>query len=84
MFFSIIFLTYKKEPTKSELTELSNIMKKYDFGHELINCLIDFSYFKNGKLIINYIKKIAQTVSEKKLYSLDLLMPYLANTNEIK
>lgn len=75
--FEYFVMTYKETPTQGILQQLSNLTSKYNLSYEIINCLLDYSYIKNKKYVINYIEKIAITINEKNLYNISDLMNHL-------
>ncbi len=82
--FEYYIFIYGDEPNKALLRELLKIMRTHELTSELMNCLLDFSFIKNKKLSINYIKKIAETIQKNNLYSLDDLMIHLINSMNIR
>ncbi|WP_146637362.1 DnaD domain protein [Spiroplasma clarkii] len=59
-----------------------NLIKKlrdvYKMRNSVINCLLDFSYYKNnGNVVPNYLYKIAATMNELSIKTADAAMVYL-------
>lgn len=73
--------------TKDEIGyEMSNLLKllreKFFLSDEIINCIIDYSLFHNyGRLVPNYIKKIAKSINNLSFDSLKSVISYLRDVN---
>ncbi|AGR41544.1 DnaD domain protein [Spiroplasma taiwanense] len=64
--------------TNSQIEIIDTLQNKYKLRNSVINCLLEFSYFKNDKAIIaNYLYKIAQTMIENNIKTADEAMHYL-------
>ncbi len=71
---------HERKITKQQTEFLINVIKKYNLSKPILNCIMDFSYFKNSyEWRGNYIKKIANTVAEKGISSAEGTMNFLMN-----
>ncbi|AKX33830.1 chromosome replication initiation and membrane attachment protein [Spiroplasma litorale] len=62
---------------------LKDLSMNYKLRDSVINCLIEFSFLKNEKLIVtNYIFKIAKSLNENSIKTADMAMEYLINAHK--
>ncbi len=71
---------HERKITKQQTEFLVSVIKKHNLSKPILNCIMDFSYFKNNyEWRGNYIKKIASTVAEKGISSATGTMNFLMN-----
>src|SRR5699024_12810013 len=59
---------------------IAEMRKKYKLPDSVINVLIDYSFFKNEKkVVVNYVLKIASSLSENAIREVKSAMNYLKN-----
>jgi replication initiation and membrane attachment protein len=62
---------------------IRDIINEYKTTKGAINCLMEFSFLKNGgKVIVNYILKIAQTLHNDNIHSAQEVMAFLKGANK--
>ncbi|AHI53214.1 DnaD domain protein [Spiroplasma culicicola] len=62
---------------------IKKLSSEYKLRHGVINCLMDFSYFKNDeKIVANYLYKIAKTFQDKSIKTAKEAMEYLKAANQ--
>ncbi|AUF83372.1 hypothetical protein CXP39_00945 [Mesoplasma syrphidae] len=62
---------------------IRDIISKYKSTRGVVNCLMEFSFLKNeGKVIVNYISKIAETLYQENLNTAHQVMAFLKGANK--
>lgn len=61
---------------------LKILREKFYLSDEIINCIIDYSLFRNfGRLVPNYILKVAKSINNLSIDSLKVVISYLTDVN---
>lgn len=64
--------------SSNDETVIKTLLEKYKLRNGVINCLLEFSYYKNNKDIVgNYLFKIASTMNERNIKTADKAMEFL-------
>ncbi|WP_026389184.1 DnaD domain protein [[Acholeplasma] multilocale] len=64
---------------------LREIVDEFNITTGMLNCLMEYSYYKNDeKVVINYIRKIAESIVEDGLTTAEEVMIYLRQVNNNK
>ncbi|AHI54086.1 chromosome replication initiation and membrane attachment protein [Spiroplasma sabaudiense Ar-1343] len=68
----------QRDLTNNEKNIIKVLEQEFNFKNGFINCLLEFSYYKNSREIVgNYIFKIAQSIQDLQISSTNDLMKYL-------
>ncbi|WP_339024633.1 DnaD domain protein [Spiroplasma endosymbiont of Agriotes lineatus] len=61
-----------------DLQLLTKLLVTYTLSPEVTNCLIEYVWYKNNKLlVVNYLEKIASTLQQKQIITVEQAMIYL-------
>ncbi|ATZ19985.1 DnaD domain protein [Mesoplasma lactucae] len=71
----------EEEPQYWVRQVIDKLQRKYDLPNGLVNCLLEFSYYKNDKKIVgSYLCKIAKSLNKKGINKTKEAMDYLKNS----
>jgi len=75
----------KKNLDESEYLIIKNLRENYCLPDFLINILIDYSIMRNnGRIVANYMEKIALTINRLKIEKAESFITHLRNNNNFK
>lgn len=76
-------ISITKDEICFETKKMLKILRdKFYFSDEIINCIIDYSLFRNfGRLVPNYILKVAKSINNLSIDSLKVVINYLSDVN---